>query len=182
MEEDPFLGEIRLFAGKTPPKGWALCNGQKLSIALNQSLFSLLGTTYGGDGSKNFALPDFRGRAPVHVNNASGIALGQKAGVESHTLNLNQLPAHTHTVWNAVVACNSAAGNQSNPSRCVPAKNTGTDKSYSAVAGTNEFFANDAVFTEVLPTEGQAFSNMMPYIGIHFIICIYGGLNPPKPI
>ena len=90
----PFLSEIRIFSFGFAPQGWAQCNGQLLPINQNQALFSLLGTTYGGNGQVNFALPDLRGRVPMHVG--GGLVLGQKAGEESHTLALNEMPTHTH--------------------------------------------------------------------------------------
>ncbi|WP_340819596.1 tail fiber protein [Methanolobus sp. WCC4] len=98
---DPLLGEITLFAGNFAPRGWAFCNGQLLPINQNQALFSILGTTYGGDGRTTFALPDLRGRAPVHAGNGPGLSpvvLGQKGGAETVALNVNQMPSHTHTL------------------------------------------------------------------------------------
>ena len=92
----PFLGEIRIVSFNFAPKGWALCNGQLLPINQDQALFSLLGTMYGGDGRVNFALPDFRGRAPIHQG--QGFTQGEKAGEESHTIILSELPAHTHAL------------------------------------------------------------------------------------
>src|SRR5438128_7610530 len=91
---EPFLGEIQIISWNFPPKGWSFCNGQLLPINQNQALFSILGTTYGGDGRVNFALPNLQGRAPVHVGN--GIALGEIGGETSHTLNQSELPAHNH--------------------------------------------------------------------------------------
>lgn len=93
---EPFLGEIRLMSFSFAPRGWALCNGQLLPINQNQALFSLLGTTFGGDGEVNFALPDLRGRVPVHDGN--GFTLGQRAGTETHILSLAELPPHTHAM------------------------------------------------------------------------------------
>src|SRR3954467_15436800 len=93
---EPFLGEIKIISWNFPPKGWALCNGQLLPINQNQALFSILGTTYGGDGMVSFALPDLRGRVPVHGQGSVG--LGEKAGEESHTLQLSELPVHLHTI------------------------------------------------------------------------------------
>src|SRR4051794_23039248 len=93
---EPFLSEIRIMSFNFAPKGWALCNGQLLPINQNQALFSLLGTTYGGDGRVNFALPDMRGRAPIHVG--SGHTLGERAGEQSHTLSIAETPTHIHTV------------------------------------------------------------------------------------
>lgn len=91
---EPFLSEIRLFSFVFAPKGWALCNGQLLPINQNQALFSLLGTTYGGDGRVNFALPDLRGRVPIHEGD--GHTLGERAGEEAHTVTIQELPTHTH--------------------------------------------------------------------------------------
>ena len=91
---EPFLSELRLFSFSFPPKGWAFCNGQLLPINQNQALFALLGTTYGGNGQTNFALPDLRGRVPIHFG--SGFTLGQAAGEQAHTLTINELPGHQH--------------------------------------------------------------------------------------
>src|SRR5215207_7643589 len=91
---EPFLSEIRIMSFVFAPKGWALCNGQLLPINQNQALFSLLGTTYGGDGRVNFALPDLRGRVPIHVGD--GHTLGERAGEQAHTLTLSELPTHSH--------------------------------------------------------------------------------------
>ena len=99
----PFLSEIKIVSFNFAPKGWALCNGQLLPINQNQALFSLLGTTYGGDGRVNFALPDLRGRIPIHMG--SGFTLGERGGETAHTLNISELPAHIHT----------PLGNQTNP-------------------------------------------------------------------
>src|ERR1700759_1137813 len=91
---EPFIGEIKIISWNFPPKGWAMCNGQLLPINQNQALFSILGTTYGGNGVTTFALPDLRGRTPVYVGN--GLILGQRAGEETHTLTLQEMAAHTH--------------------------------------------------------------------------------------
>src|SRR2546421_6483706 len=91
----PYLSEIKIMSFNFAPKGWALCNGQTLPINQNQALFSLLGTTYGGDGRVNFALPNLQGRAPMHVG--AGHVLGERSGTESHTVNITELPAHLHT-------------------------------------------------------------------------------------
>src|SRR6185436_21137483 len=100
---EPFLSEIRIFSFNFPPKGWALCNGQQLPINQNQALFSLLGTTYGGNGQTTFALPNLRGRVPIHTGN--GHTLGEAAGSTAVTVNIQQLPTHTH----ALMATNNAA-------------------------------------------------------------------------
>src|SRR6187431_3838007 len=112
---EPFLSEIRIFSFGFPPKGWAQCTGQLLPINQNQALFSLLGTTFGGDGRVNFALPDLRGRTPIHVG--SGHTLGEKGGEQAHTLSIAELPTHTHvanassTQSNFPSPSNGAAGN-----------------------------------------------------------------------
>src|SRR5881392_1582778 len=103
---EPFLSEIRIMSFVFAPKGWALCNGQLLPINQNQALFSLLGTTYGGDGRVNFALPDLRGRAPLHMG--SGHTLGERGGEQTHTLSIPEIPMHTHQV-NVVNANANAA-------------------------------------------------------------------------
>src|SRR4026207_25334 len=107
----PFMAEIKIISWNYPPKGWAFCNGQLLPINQNQALFSLLGTTYGGDGRTTFALPDLRGRLPQHWGNGQGLsnyALGQKTGTETVTLTAAQIPAHTHML---TPGCNNAVAN-----------------------------------------------------------------------
>src|SRR5437867_1022463 len=104
----PFLAEIKIISWNFAPQGWAFCNGQLLPINQNQALFSLLGTTYGGNGQTTFALPDLRGRTPVHFGD--GIALGERAGEAVHTLTINEMPAHTH-----LPSANSNAANQGSP-------------------------------------------------------------------
>src|SRR5438067_10174509 len=101
---EPFLGEIKVISWNFPPKGWAFCNGQLLPINQNQALFSLLGTTYGGDGRTTFALPNLQGRLPVHVGN--GIVLGQSSGELAHTLNISEMPAHTHQAAGSSIPAN----------------------------------------------------------------------------
>src|SRR6267378_6660108 len=108
---EPFLSEIRIMSFSFPPKGWALCNGQLLPINQNQPLFSLLGTTFGGDGRVNFALPDLRGQVPIHVG--SGHTLGEKGGEQAHTLSIAELPTHTHVMSgsSATGTLNQGTGN-----------------------------------------------------------------------
>src|SRR5271165_5323133 len=107
----PFVGEIRMFAGNFAPAGWAFCDGQLLSISQNETLFNLIGTTYGGDGQSTFALPNLQGRIPIHQGN--GFVLAQSGGTETVTLNLNQIPAHTHPPQAGAAGgtSNSPAGN-----------------------------------------------------------------------
>src|SRR4249919_3338514 len=122
---EPFLSEIRLFSFVFAPKGWALCDGQLLPINQNQGLFSLLGTTFGGDGRVNFALPDLRGRVPIHVGN--GHTLGERGGEQSHTLSIAELPAHSHVV----AASTAATGGAASPNGRYLG---GADNAYSAAA------------------------------------------------
>src|SRR2546430_4318596 len=98
MMAEPFLSEIRIMSFNFAPNGWAMCNGQLLPINQNQALFSLLGTTYGGDGRTTFALPDLRGRVPVHAGGGGAVGMGEKLGVEAVTLSTAQMPTHTHLV------------------------------------------------------------------------------------
>src|SRR4051812_11643660 len=107
---EPFLSEIRIMSFVFPPKGWALCDGQLLPINQNQALFSLLGTTYGGDGRVNFALPDLRGRAPIHMG--SGHTEGERGGEQAHTLSISEIPTHTHQ--GQVQPANASTGTPNN--------------------------------------------------------------------
>ncbi|MCM3628987.1 tail fiber protein [Paenibacillus glycanilyticus] len=157
---EPFLGEVRQFPFNFAPKGWASCNGQLLSIAQNQALFSILGTTYGGNGTTNFALPNLMGRVPVHAG--QGVALGQTAGEESHTLTINEIPQHNHLAK----AGSDAAG--SGPD----GKTWGTSTSITPFASqSNTIMSPNAI----APAGGsQPHSNMQPYLVINFCIAIQG--------
>lgn len=162
---EPFLAEIRMVGFNFAPRGWAFCDGQILPINQNQSLYSLLGTTYGGDGRTSFALPDLRGRTPTHVgnNDAGGShTLGQKAGEETHTLGVNEIPQHTHTLRGTDAA---ATGN--NPSGAVFGKTT------SNVYGTA---SPTAMSTDTVANAGggQAHENMQPWLAVHFCIALQG--------
>ena len=161
---DPFLAEIKLFAGNFAPRGWAFCNGQILSIAQNTALFSLLGTTYGGNGQTTFALPDLRGRVPVHPGQGPGLSnvtLGQAAGSENVTLQQTQMPAHGHLV----AASNGGAGGSR------PAGNF-------LAAGGSYAAASDGTTMNpgmVQNTGGsQPHENRQPYLGLNFIIALEG--------
>ncbi len=155
----PFLAEIRIFSCNFAPKGWALCNGQLLPINQNQALFSLLGTTYGGDGRINFALPNLQGRMPVHTGN--GISLGERAGETAHTLSLQELPTHTH-----VPVGSSTPANQGNPTGNLWAAGNGA---YNPTSNTP---MNPACIT---PTGGsQPHENMSPYLVLTFCIALQG--------
>ena len=159
---EPFLGEIVMFAGNFAPRGWAFCNGQLLPISQNTALFSILGTTYGGNGQTTFALPDLRGRAPVHAGQGPGLsnyALGESTGVESITLTTGQMPAHQH----AQPATNAEEGTN-RPSNAVPAKG-------GVYAG-----ATDGTTLAPTTTAGssQPHSNIQPVLAVNFIIALEG--------
>jgi microcystin-dependent protein len=165
----PFIGEIRMFGGNFAPRGYALCNGQLLSISQNTALFSLLGTTYGGNGTTNFALPNLQGRVPVHMGTGAGLSPyveGQQGGTEAVSLNVNQMPAHNHSV-NSV----GNGGNQAGPVGNLPAvESTGTSLNYSNAAITGQMSAT---------TIGNAGGNLpvsivQPYLAINFIIALQG--------
>lgn len=158
---EPFLSEIRIMSFGFPPKGWALCNGQLLPINQNQGLFSLLGTTYGGDGRVNFGLPNLQGRAPIHMG--SGHTLGERGGEQGHTLSISEIPAHTHTL----TASSVATGGNANPNGKVLG------------GGTNVYHAPTAL-TSLSPTSltsvggSQAHLNMQPFLVLNFCIALQG--------
>jgi microcystin-dependent protein len=157
---EPFLSEIRIFSFQFAPKGWAQCNGQLLPINQNQALFSLLGTTYGGDGRVNFALPDSRGRVPIHVG--SGHTLGERAGEPAHTLNIGEVPQHVHTA-NA----SSANGNQNF------AINNVLAAAGNLYSGPNSLTTlNPASVTNV--GGSQPHENMEPFLTLNFCIALQG--------
>ncbi|MGO0060370.1 phage tail protein [Brevibacillus fluminis] len=166
---ESYLGEIRMFAGNFAPQGWALCNGQLLSIAENEALFALIGTTYGGDGQSTFALPDLQGRIPVHPS--ANHPRGEKAGSESVLLNTDQLPAHTHT---ANANLDLAVGDT--PANNVWAQNFYS--SYSSGVGQTPVGMNPSLLSPV--GSGQPHDNMMPSLTISYIISLYGSF-PPQP-
>ena len=160
----PFVGEIRMFAGNFAPAGWAFCNGALLAIADNETLFNLIGTTYGGDGQNNFALPNLQSRVPVHVG--PGFALAQAAGAESVTLTISTIPAHSHVpqCFNA-----PAGGGQDTPQNGVWATST-TGGVYSDQA------PGVAMNPNAIGSAGgsQPHDNMLPYLVINFIISLFG--------
>lgn len=162
---EPYVGEIRIFAGNYAPQGWALCQGQILSIAEYDLLFALIGTTYGGDGQTTFALPDFRGRVVLSQgqNPATGTTfnMGQKAGTETVTLTTGQMPSHTHGMQ-----ASSLSGTTSSPTNAVWAQSP----QYST--STPNGSMNPSTVSSV--GGNQAHNNMMPYLPINYIICLYG--------
>ncbi|KRB47097.1 MULTISPECIES: phage tail protein [unclassified Terrabacter] len=162
---EPYIGEIRLFGGTFAPVGWLACNGQLLPIGVYDALFNLIGTTYGGDGQTTFAVPDLRGRIPVHAD-GSGYVLGQSGGVESVTLTTSQMPAHTHPVMgsSATASVTSATGNVPATTAGVTVFAYGTDQPHTTLHPST-----------VAPSGGfQPHDNMQPYLCITFIIATEG--------
>lgn len=170
-----YIAQIILFAGTFAPRGWAFCQGQILSISQNTALFSLLGTTYGGNGQTTFALPDLRGRAPIGTGQGPGlssISLGQMAGTENVTLLITQLPAHTHTVTVNPRAV-TEAGDTSNPTNAYLANSGALDKEFRA-AGTFVNMGATATATSGAAGGSQPFGIRNPYLGMNYIICLEG--------
>lgn len=164
---EPFLSEIRIMSFVFAPKGWALCNGQLLPINQNQALFSLLGTTFGGDGRVNFALPDLRARTPIHVG--SGHTLGERGGEQAHTLSIAELPTHTHVA----MAQPSATGSQ------LPAVNALLAQA-SNVYRTADNLVSLAPATIANVGGSQAHLNMQPFLTLSFCIALQGIFPSPN--
>jgi microcystin-dependent protein len=162
---EPFLGEIRIASFEFAPSGWAFCNGQLLPIAQNQALFSILGTTYGGDGRTTFALPNLQGRVPIHPGNS--IPQGAMAGEETHTLLLSELPAHAHLL---TASSDIAAANMlGNPTGAYCAKSG--DPGYAPPASSTGSMAAIALGGA---GASQPHSNMQPYLTLNFVIALAG--------
>jgi microcystin-dependent protein len=157
---EPFLSEIRLFSFSFPPRSWALCDGQLLPINQNQALFSLLGTTFGGDGRVNFALPDLRGRTPIHVG--QGHTLGERGGEQAHTLSIAEIPTHTHML----------SGSSQNANTTDPANH--------ALASASNLYGSSANLTSLQPSSvanvgsSQAHLDMQPFLTLNFCIALQG--------
>lgn len=165
---EPFVGEIRMFAGNFAPRGWAFCDGQLLAVSQNDALFSLLGTIYGGDGRTTFGLPDMRGRVPIHAGHGSGLSLrslGSRAGTEHETLTVNQLPMHSHTV-NGV----STPATETSPGvNETLAQSVGYD---AYVPNQNPIPMNNQNVTSV--GGSRAHENEMPFLCVNFIVALFG--------
>ncbi|GAB6989805.1 phage tail protein [Paenibacillus pini] len=157
---EPFLGEIRLFPIHYAPKGWLFCEGQILPISTNTALFSLLGTVYGGDGRTTFALPDYRGRVPIHFS--STIPLGTKQGEAAHSLTVNEIPQHTHQLLGS-----SNVASDPSPKNNVWAK---IDNAYDQGATLSPMSTNAIKVVG----EGQAHNNMQPYLALNYAIAVQG--------
>lgn len=191
---DPFIGEIRMFAGTFAPRGWAFCQGQLLAISNNSALFSILGTTYGGNGQTTFGLPNLQSRTPVGTGTGAGLSnvvLGQIGGVENVTLTTNQMPAHNHTValsgtGTANIAQGASSANGNTPT---PGPTTVVSKVPNGLANLNAF-STAAPDTTLLPASGtvsvtvsgdtsiaganSAVPVVQPYLGMNFIIALEG--------
>ncbi|MFC7493161.1 MULTISPECIES: phage tail protein [unclassified Nocardioides] len=164
----PYVGEVRMFAGNFAPAGWAFCDGQLVPISENETLFNLIGTTYGGDGQSTFALPDLRGRIPIHQGN--GYILAETGGAEEVTLTVSQIPAHSHP-W---LVAGDRSGTTASPAGTLPAQST------SVTPYANLAPAQTMAAAAVTPVGGsQPHSNMQPYLCVHFIISLYGIFPSP---
>ncbi len=161
----PYVGEIRMFAGNFAPSGWMFCEGQLLPISENETLFNLIGTTYGGDGQSTFALPDLRGRLPMHQGN--GFILAETGGAEEITLTVNQIPAHSHPL----IGTNTVA----NDSIPLLAAQAGTFDPYQSAGASAPMAAQSIASTG----GSQPHSNMQPYLCVNFIISLFGIFPSP---
>jgi microcystin-dependent protein len=161
----PYVGEIRMFAGNFAPAGWMFCEGQLLAISENETLFNLIGTTYGGDGQSTFALPDFQGRVPIHQG--SGFTLADKAGVEEVTLTTNQIPVHTHALLATLTV---GAGTVPNNTELPAAAALATITPY----GTDA--PNTPLSAQAVTSVGgsQPHSNLQPFLCLNYIISLFG--------
>lgn len=163
---EPFLSEIRIMSFGYAPRGWAMCNGQFLPINQNQALFSLLGTTFGGNGQTTFALPDLRGNVPIHVGQS--FTLGQKGGEQAHTLTISEMPLHTHI----------ASGTGNNADNVIP-----TDNVFGVVTGLYGGPTNLAALAPTSITNvggSQAHLNMQPFLVLNFCIALQGIFPSPN--
>ena len=173
FSQNNYIGEIKMMACNFAPTGWAKCEGQLLPINQNQALFSLLGTTYGGNGQTTFALPDLRGRVPMHYGTGPGLSTyvqGQSGGSETNTITVSQMPAHNHTI-----GANTADGNQNDPTGSYPANTKLLDKEYTTVA------PNTTMNAAMVGVTGgnQPVNNIPPYLTVTYIIALTG-IFPPQ--
>ncbi|MEM7093935.1 MAG: tail fiber protein [Actinomycetota bacterium] len=174
---DGVIGVITMFGGNFAPRSWAFCNGQLLPISQNNALFSILGTTYGGDGRSTFGLPDLRGKAPIHAGTGPGLsprAIGQHGGAETTTLLAGNMPSHNHSVTATLHAENRAGGENVPAGRMLG--RSGQDTIYSDVLPADDVaMASEAiVVTQQNAGGGQAFNNMQPFQVVNYIICLQG--------
>lgn len=172
---DPFVAEIRIFPFNFAPKGWAWCDGQLLPLSQNTALFSLLGTTYGGNGKSNFALPDLQGRAPMHPGQGPGLSLhdlGETGGSETVTLLESEIPSHSHAMQGT-----AGIANQNSPAGLLMGRPFGGGSMYKAPAGTTIVMLSDQ---SLAPSGGdQPHNNLQPYLTFYFCIALQG-VFPPR--
>ena len=166
---EPYVGEIRMFAGNFAPRGWAFCDGQLLAVSQNDALFSLVGTIYGGDGNTTFGLPDLRGRIPIHAGAGPGLSerrLGAKGGAEKVTLTVNQIPSHNHQV-----KCDDFVGDSYGDGGSNNIAAGTTNRVY-----TSEFDTSELLNQQTIDSKGGSHShtNLMPFLNVHFIIALFG--------
>jgi len=169
---EPFIAEIKMFAGNFAPRGYATCDGQLLPIAQYTAVFSLMGTTYGGDGRTTFGLPDLRGRCPIHVGQGPGLSSrqwGAKGGTETNTLTASQMPSHAHT---GHIVANSNEGDSSDPTGKWPSATEEPNSPYKGEAGTASMADGTVVTNSV--GGGQPVNNMPPFLVIYFIVALQG--------
>ena len=166
---EPFLGEIRVVSFQFAPKGWAFCNGQLLAINQNQAIFAIMGTTYGGNGTTNFALPNLMGRVPTHTGNSvsNSVVLGQSGGETEHTLTVSELPAHTHPMQAATDFANSSL-----PAGALPAAKPRGGRDIYAPGGGPLTALDPAAISAA--GSSQPHTNMQPYLALNFIIALQG--------
>jgi microcystin-dependent protein len=164
---DPYIGEVRLFAGNFAPQGWGLCDGQLLPIVGFEALFTLIGTTYGGDGQSTFALPDLQGRVPIHQGTGAGLSnriIGERAGAESVTLTASQMPAHNHPLVATSAAAQAAAVPSGSVLAATPVSLYGVGVAAAPMASTALAVAGGA----------QPHENMAPFVAMNYIIALFG--------
>ncbi len=164
---EPFVGEIKMFAGNFAPRGWAFCDGQLLAVSQNDALFSLLGTIYGGDGRTTFGLPDMRGRIPLHQGTGPGLSsrkLGSQSGSEQETLNTTQLPSHNHDF---VASLDNATSSDPQAKQIAPS----TTIRYLNAAASDTSFSDNALGTN---GDSRSHTNIQPSLCIHYIIALFG--------
>ena len=173
---NPFLGQILMFGGNFAPRGWAFCNGQLLSIAQNQALFSILGTIYGGDGRTSFGLPELRGRVPVHAGGSSGPGLtnrplGSRGGSQTNTLFSSQLPSHNHGVQ---LTAEGNVATEANPTNNMLAVPVGGERVYAPDDTAAEVVMNQKSIRQDNVGSNQPVNNMQPYQAVNYIIALQG--------